>query len=231
MSPVRQAYPDSRRTANRVNEFFTAGAADAPVGHHEPDAIVSDQFCNCPTSAAALSVIRNSQTPRVLLPSNPESTCAGRNEPLNGAAPAASVADASSSNVVFVKLSPAPPRRSNSRTVVPSRPPQVDREVGYVRVRQVDQHVQVRDRDVLGHRDLARHGREVGDVDGHIRAIRRGPGRDPVGERADELVLRRLAVEAVVVLVHPVSGKVGNVRPTRTVNVPFDVLASYLMSN
>ena len=53
MPPVRQAYPDSPRTANRVNEFFTAATTDMPAGDHEPDAAVIDQFCNWPMTAAS----------------------------------------------------------------------------------------------------------------------------------------------------------------------------------
>ncbi len=82
-----------------------------------------------PVSRFAVSVTRSFQIPFEGFPSKPESAASGRKEPANGATPEAIVAAASSSKTVktpeqsFVpvpKLSPLPPRLSESSLTVPS---------------------------------------------------------------------------------------------------------------
>src|SRR3954451_10630644 len=79
-----------------------------------------DQALRVPVSWPALSTTLSFHVPCSCSPSKADSGWAGRNVPVNGAAPELIAVAASSSKTVVVRLSPLLPLRLNSRTVVPA---------------------------------------------------------------------------------------------------------------
>src|SRR5215204_7133693 len=73
-----------------------------------------DQLSSVPVSCEAASCTSSFQVPSAACPSSPDSACSGRNVPVYGGEPDVIGVAASSSKVVFVKLSPPLPRRLTS---------------------------------------------------------------------------------------------------------------------